>query len=85
MTDADLYARSNTASNSGRAQPPERIVRKAEDTFVAAGGGPTSLADLCSAAGISKNALYPAFHAVCRQPPLEYFRKWRRLYGALGR
>lgn len=37
---------------------PEKIVRLVEDYFVAAQGMPISLAGLCAAAGVSRNALY---------------------------
>jgi AraC-like DNA-binding protein len=51
---------------------------------MAAEGTPISLADLCAAAGVSKSALYPAFHSVCGEPPLAYFQK-RRLARSLFR
>ena len=40
---------------------PQRIVRLAEEG--------------CTAAGVSKNTLYPAFHSVCGESPLAYFHK----------
>lgn len=56
---------------------PDRIVRLAEEHFMAAEGSPVSLADLCAAAGVSKSTLYAAFHRVCGQSPLSYFHKRR--------
>lgn len=64
-----------------RARPPEEIVRKAEERFFEADGGPISLADLCAAAGVSQSALYRAFYSICDEPPLAYFQK-RRLTDA---
>jgi len=64
-----------------RARPPEEIVRRAEERFFEANGGPISLADLCAAAGVGQSALYRAFHSVCDEPPLAYFQK-RRLTDA---
>jgi len=81
MTDAYLSACPEADSKPGRIQSPERIVRKAEERFMAAEGEAISLADLCAAAGVSKSALYTAFHNICGEPPLEYFRK-RRLMRA---
>lgn len=42
---------------------------------MAAEGKPVSLADLCQAAGVSKTSLYNAFHQICGESPLDYFRK----------
>jgi len=81
MTDAYLSACPEADSKPGRIQSPERIVRKAEERFMAAEGEAISLADLCAAACVSKSALYTAFHNICGEPPLEYFRK-RRLMRA---
>lgn len=64
-----------------RPYAPERIVRKAEERFFAAGERSLSLADLCAAASVSQSTLYRAFYHVCDQPPLAYFRK-RRFYNA---
>ena len=50
-------------------------MRRAEERFAVAEGGPISLADLCAAAGVGKNALYRSFHTVCGEPPLSYFRR----------
>lgn len=58
-----------------RVDRPDRIVRLAEERFMSAAGGPVSLADLCAAAGVGKTALYTAFHRVCGESPLAYFRK----------
>ena len=60
---------------------PEKIVRKAEERFLASQGAPVSLADLCAATGVSQSTLYRAFDAVCGEPPLAYFHK-RRLTDA---
>jgi len=81
ITDAYLSGCPEADSKPGRIQSPERIVRKAEERFMAAEGEAISLADLCAAAGVSKSALYTAFHNICGEPPLEYFRK-RRLMRA---
>lgn len=64
-------------SRKSRAQPPERIVRKAEERYFAAEGSTISWADLCSAARVSQSALYRAFHGVCGEPPLAYFHRRR--------
>lgn len=77
MIDAYLRARPESHSQAEWTRRPERIVRQAEERFAAARGEPVSLADLCAAAGVSKSALYMAFHSVCGQPPLAYFQKRR--------
>lgn len=77
MADAYLYARPEFASNASRVHQPRRIVRKAEECFMAAEGRPVSLADLCAAAGVSKSTLYLAFHNLCGESPLAYFQKRR--------
>lgn len=78
ITDAYLSGCPEADSKPGRIQSPERIVRKAEERFMAAVEGEAiSLADLCAAAGVSKSALYTAFHNICGDPPIEYFRKRR--------
>ncbi|WP_428673349.1 helix-turn-helix domain-containing protein [Roseibium sp.] len=64
-----------------RGDPPEKIVRLAEERFFASQGAPVSLADLCIAAGVSQATLYRAFQSVCDMPPLAYFHK-RRLTDA---
>jgi AraC-like DNA-binding protein len=84
VTDAYLYAGSDTAPTGRRNQRYRHIVRRAEERFVEAQADPISLADLCAAAGASKSALYLAFHLICGEPPLEYFRK-RRLTQARSR
>ena len=81
VTDAYLSAHPDRGRRTAWANPPEQIVRKAEDRFVVAAAGAISLADLCTAAGASKSSLYMAFHTVCGEPPLAYFRK-RRLMQA---
>jgi len=77
MTDAYLAARPGTTPKGQPIRQPDRIVRKAEERFMAAEGVPVSLADLCAAAGVSKSTLYLAFDRVCGQPPLQYFHKRR--------
>lgn len=81
MADAYLYANPETPSNTRRVHQLGRIVRKAEECFMAAEGGPVSLADLCVVAGVSKSTLYLAFHNMCGESPLAYFHK-RRLMRA---
>jgi AraC-like DNA-binding protein len=81
MADAYLYSRHEFASTASRIYRSGRIVRKAEECFMAAGGRPVSLADLCAAAGVSKSKLYLAFHNMCGESPLAYFHK-RRLIRA---
>lgn len=81
LTDAYLYALPESLSQAERISRPERIVRLAEERFMASDGKPVSLADLCAAAGVRKSALYKAFHNVCGLPPLTYFQK-RRLMQA---
>lgn len=81
MTDAYLLARPESAANPCSVQRPDRIVRMAEERFMAALGTPVSLADLCAAAGVSKSTLYLAFHNICGESPLQYFHK-RRLVRA---
>ena len=81
LTDAYLHALPGSLSQTERISRPERIVRLAEERFMAADGKPISLADLCAAAGVGKSILYKAFHIVCGQPPLTYFKK-RRLVQA---
>ena len=81
LTDAYLHALPESLSQAERISRPERIVRLAEERFMASDGKPVSLADLCAAAGVRKSALYRAFHNVCGLPPLTYFQK-RRLMQA---
>ena len=75
MADAYLRARPGRGAHVERARRPARIVRLAEERFMAAAGEPVSLADLCAAAGVSKSTLYSTFHRVCGESPLAYFRK----------
>lgn len=81
LTDAYLHALPEPHSRAERISRPERIVRLAEERFMASDGKKISLADLCAAAGVRKSALYRAFHNVCGLPPLAYFQK-RRLMQA---
>lgn len=77
MADAYLSALPEPGARPQRGRQADRIVRLAEERFMAAAGGPVSLADLCAAAGVSKSVLYPAFHRVCGESPLSYFHKRR--------
>ena len=81
LTNAYLHALPESLSQAERISRPERIVRLAEERFMASDGKTISLADLCAAAGVGKSALYKAFHNVCGLPPLTYFQK-RRLMQA---
>jgi AraC-like DNA-binding protein len=81
VCDAYLWSVDHTSTGMGTGHSPQWIVRKAEDRFLAAEAGPISLADLCMATGVSKSTLYNAFHSICGEPPLDYFRK-RRLMKA---
>jgi AraC-like DNA-binding protein len=72
MADAYLSASPEFGPASVHGRRPERIVRMAEERFVA---------DLCAAAGVEKSRLYQAFQRVCGEPPLSYFHK-RRLMQA---
>lgn len=78
LTDTYLHASPiRSPSHVKRVIRPERIVRLAEECFMAAGNKPIALADLCLAAGVGKSTLYLAFSRVCGMPPLDYFRKRR--------
>jgi len=81
MADAYLHSHPQVTPNASRVRQSQRIVRGAEERFMAAEGGPVSLADLCAAAGVSKSTLYLAFHNTCGESPLAYFHK-RRLMRA---
>jgi len=81
MADAYLHSRPEVTPNASRVHQSARIVRRAEERFMAAEGGPVSLADLCAVAGVSKSTLYLAFHNMCGESPLAYFHK-RRLMRA---
>ena len=83
----ELYLRAHPDDPNGtrdRSVSDDRIVRRAEERFASAEGGPVSLADLCAAAGVGKTRLYQAFHSLCGEPPLTYFRR-RRLVSARTR
>lgn len=84
LADAYLHALPNSLSHAEHISYPERIVRLAEEGFMAADGKHVSLADLCAAAGVCKSTLYRTFHSVCGVPPLVYFKK-RRLMKARSR
>ena len=76
VADAYLQACSPASAENGACRrAPERIVRAAEECFVASRARPVSLADLCAAARVGKSALYGAFQQVCGEPPLRYFRR----------
>jgi AraC-like DNA-binding protein len=75
---AEAYLRSDANADftePRNSNPPEKIVRLAEEYFLAAGGEPVALADLCKASGVGKTRLYAAFAEMCGEPPLSYFRK----------
>jgi len=59
-------------------------VRRPEARCVEAPGNPISIADLSAAAGVSKSALYLAFHLSCGEPQLEHFRKRRLTQAQAG-
>lgn len=77
MLEAYLHARPEPMPKSGRIRNPGKIVRAAEERFAQAGRAPVSLADLCTAAGVGKSALYLAFESWCGEPPIAYFHKRR--------
>ncbi|GAB3104291.1 hypothetical protein GCM10027217_27550 [Pseudomaricurvus hydrocarbonicus] len=77
LTDTYLHALTETLPQTERMRDPNRIVRLAEEHFMAAGRQPVSLADLCSAADVGKTTLYLAFNRVCGLPPLAYLQKRR--------
>ena len=77
IVDGFLSASSAETFRRSFLRSAHRIVRRAEDRFAEAGGGPVSLADLCRAAGVGKSALYEAFHFVCDMAPMAYFQKRR--------
>jgi len=81
VTDTYLQARPAPARKLRTVARLARIVRKAEERFASAEGGPVSLADLCVAAGVGQGTLYHAFTVVLGESPLAYFRK-RRLTDA---
>jgi AraC-like DNA-binding protein len=81
VTDTYLQARPAPARKLRTVARLARIVRKAEERFASAEGGPVSLADLCVAAGVSQGTLYHAFTVLFGESPLAYFRK-RRLTDA---
>lgn len=84
LTDAYLHAAPSTERCRSRVLQAERIVRLAEECFMAADNRSVSLADLCASAGVSKSNLYSAFNQICGLPPLAYFHK-RRLMKARRR
>ena len=77
LIDAYLHALPEPEIHPGRLYRPERIVRRAEEHFMASTAEPLSLADLCAATGVKKSSLYKAFDTVCGQTPLSYFYKRR--------
>lgn len=80
LLDTYLSACSDNTPKAYRLRRPERIVQKAEDRFCAAGAAPISLADPCSATGVSRSALYRAFDRVYGVAPLAYFHKRRLMH-----
>jgi AraC family ethanolamine operon transcriptional activator len=83
MADAYLAARPGTTPRRELIRRPDRIVKTAEEHFMASEGRPVSLADPCAVAGVSKSTLYLAFDRVCGQPPLQYFHKRRLAWARL--
>lgn len=77
LADVYLRAQPDSRGHSRRGKSPERIVRLAEERFMAARWKPVSMADLCLAAGVKKTVLYEAFQSVCGLSPLLYFQKQR--------
>lgn len=77
LADAYLHSLPESRSQAEQISRPERIVRLAEERFMASGGKHVSLADLCAAAGVSKSSLYKTFHSVCGAPPSTYFKMRR--------
>lgn len=77
LTDAYLRALPDSRYQTRRVKQSVRIVRLAEERFMATLGKQVSLADLCLAAGVKKSTLYQAFQNVCRLSPLSYFQKRR--------
>ncbi len=77
--DAYLFSTSESETKPLGFLQSNRIFRKAEECFEAAGQVRISLADLCSTAGVSKSSLYQAFHNVCGEPPITYFYKRRMM------
>jgi len=75
--DSYLCAQAREPLRARAATIPSRVVRAAEDHFVARGEQPVSLADLCKAAGVGQTALYHAFRTVCGLSPIAYFHKRR--------
>jgi len=77
LVDAYLDAQAATDGDARRVSRRSEIVRRAEERFIAAGGQPLSLADLCAAAGVGRTALQQAFHELYGESPLGYFHKRR--------
>ncbi len=77
LVDAYLNAQTTTGGDARRVSRRAEIVRRAEERFIAAGGQPVSLADLCAAAGVGRTALQQAFLDLYGESPLGYFHKRR--------
>ena len=77
VTELYLHARQATGSKVRVRPRYGLIVRKAEESFASAQGHAVSLADLCTAAGVSQGTLYNAFLTMCDCTPIEYFKKRR--------
>lgn len=78
-TDAYLFSDSESEAKTYGFLKSNRVFRKAEECFEAAGQSRISLVDLCKAAGVSKSSLYQAFYDVCGEPPIGYFYKRRMM------
>lgn len=81
ITDLYLHVQPAPTARVRAAAKLGMIVRKAEERFEAAQSGPVSLADLCTAAGVSQGTLHNAFMVMCGDSPMAHFKK-RRLTDA---
>jgi len=77
IIDAYLAATQPDEPRVARCHDRLRIVRRAEEHFLAQRGQRISLADLCTAAGVGRSALNMAFHEVTGMSPLRYLRARR--------
>lgn len=77
MLEAYMSGTRLAAPPTPRTMNNERIVRIAEERFMASVNTPLSLVDLCEATGVGRTVLYEAFNSLFGTPPLSYFRKRR--------
>jgi len=75
MVDAYMMATPGDDRRHRRLHRMSKVVRRAEEYFMATRGRQVSLADLCLAAGVGSTSLYMAFEQLCGESPLAYFRK----------